>query len=202
MDSKAACTTLEPTSFINPNNSRIMANNVPLTIQASKEAHLPSEIVIGNNRLSTRTTTPNLYWVLVLDRADCSVKVNVTFSENDAVPSQLQPYLGNTQYILVLATQMLASNNLPTGKWHDYLVSEGAGVELLRLEHIFAAFNCGTWGRMAYAYVAIMGDSTTDGFESATVQDYTAFLTIDLVPISFGGTTLYTPTSLQASGHQ
>ena len=172
-----------------------MANPIPLTIQSSNESLLSSQITIGTNSLELVYNQPNLYWILVIDRTDGSVKENFTFSSNDTVPSQLDPYKGNTQYILVLATQQLSSPNLPTGDLYKYLLSEGAGPELKQLEQIFAAFNCGTWGMMAYAYVAIMGDDSTSGFEASAVSDNAAFLVLQLIPVTVNGQTLYSPTS-------
>ena len=178
-----------------------MASALPLTIQSTVQPGYGAKIVIGKNYLTCPSTDNNLYWVVVMDRKDASVKENFTFSANDSVPPQLKPYLGNSEYVLILATQTLQSANLPTGAWHDYLVDDGAGACLLELEQIFATLNCGTWGWMAYCLVTVMGDKTMNGFECSAVQSYVGLLNLQLMPVTFGKDTLYTPVSLSSVGH-
>ncbi len=173
-----------------------MATSVPLTVQSSNSRNLTANIVIGKNGLSLPRDQWNLYWVVVLDRTDLSVKANFSFKENSEAPSQLKPFLNNTQYILILTTQMLGSNNLPVGAWHDFLLSEGASVQLFRLEQIFEAFNCGTWGNMGYSFVAVFGNDGGIGFESGNVQENVDFMTLSLVLLDIDGKKLYTPATL------
>ncbi|WP_235297962.1 hypothetical protein [Portibacter marinus] len=168
------------------------SKSIALTIQAPLVNNLGARIVIGKNQLYLDSSKINLYWMVVVDRTDLSVKANFTFSTNDKVPKELNPYLNNSQYILILTTQLLKSANLPVGDFYNYLIKEGADRELKRCEQIFAALNCGNWAYWAYSYVTIMGDDTTSGFELFGFTDST-IMTLQLQPVNISGKTYYTP---------
>lgn len=165
-----------------------------LTIQAPLTSNLGARIVIGSTQLSLDQSKNNLYWIVVLDRQTLDVKLNISFSENDTVPTQLGPFIGNSNYILILTTQTLNTANIPTGAFYKYLVNEGAGPELNRMEQIFASLNCGNWAWFAYTYVAVMCDDSSDGFEMFDFTNST-IMTLSLKPISIGGKNYYTPVS-------
>jgi hypothetical protein len=171
----------------------MMANNVPLTIQTVLDGNLSSQVVIGSNTVSCKYGLRNVYWCLVIDRSDLSVKENFTFSTNNVVPAQLKPYIGNSNYVLILTTQYLTSANLPQGAFYDYLTQEGAGTQLNRAEQIYETLSCGTWGWFSYAYVAIMGDPTTNGFEFLDMYHNAMVSTLYFFPTDIGGKTIYTP---------
>jgi hypothetical protein len=71
-----------------------MAANVPLTINTGITQTYGSQVVIGTQSLSIQYNLPNAYWAVVVDRTDLSIKANFTFSQNNAVPSQLSPLSG------------------------------------------------------------------------------------------------------------
>lgn len=169
--------------------------NVPLTIQTSTLGNLDSIIVFGSNRLVLGPSKQNLYWAVVIDRSNLKIVQNFSFSDNQSVPAQLQSYLTNPQYILILTTQRIYSNNLPAGAFYKMLMSVGAGAELVQLEQIFAALNCSTWGFMGYTLVTVM--DTTDGFEFATHSGANMVSTLQLVPTQVGSGVLYTPSPLK-----
>jgi hypothetical protein len=166
--------------------------DLPLTIQTPLTGNLGARVVIGKNQYRIDYNKNNVYWLMVLDRTNLDVKVNITFSDNHDVPSQIAPYIGNSQYLIILTTQLLNTANLPTGKFYDYLISEGAGRELRRAEQIFAALNCANWAWFAYTYVAIMGDDTTSGFENFSFSNST-ITTLTLMPFNVGNQIYYTP---------
>ncbi len=172
-----------------------MAANVPLTIQTGISSNYSSRIVFGSNSLYPDPTKSDLYWALVIDRTNLNIVQNFTFSDGQSAPAQLQPYLANTQYILILTTQRIFSSNLPTGAFYKMLMSIGAGPELKRLEQIFAALNCGTWGSMGYTLVTIM--DTTDGIEFSEISEYAMVSTLELTPIQIGTGVMYTPVRLK-----
>lgn len=171
-----------------------MASNVPLTIQTGIISNYGSVIAIGSNRLSINYSLQNVYWAVVLDRSDLSVQQNFTFTDNQNVPAQLTPYLSNSKYILILTTQNLTSTNLPAGNLYQMLMQQGAGAQLQRLEQIYAALNCGTWGWMGYALVAVLDNSTS--YEFAEFYDNAFVTTLQLIPIPVGTGVLYTPAEL------
>jgi hypothetical protein len=176
--------------------------NLPLTVQAlNYYANWTNVIAIGQNASTLYlslgdSTLTNTYWFVVIDRVSLKVVANFTTKDNSSVPTQLSPYLGNTQYLLIVSTQNLGSAYLPHGALYAFLESEGAGVELKRLEQIYATLNCGTWGFMAYSFVCVLGDDGSGAFEASTLQQNALLQTIQLMPINIGGTNYYTPISL------
>lgn len=170
-----------------------MANNVPLTIQTPMSGNLASRIVIGSNQLAIDQNLRNVYWFVILDRSDLSVKANFTTTTNNAVPSQLSPYLNDSKYIMILTTQNLGTGHLPQGALYDFLINEGANRQLNRAEQIFEALNCGNWGWINYVYVAVLGDTSTSGFEYLDLYNSAILTTLHFFPVTIGGQTLYTP---------
>jgi len=177
-------------------------NNLPLSVQSiNKQSTWSNQIVIGKNgaNLSLRIsddTLRNAYWFVVIDRQSLKAVANFTTQDNSSVPTQLSPYLGNTEYILIVSTQNLGSAYLPQGALYDLFISEGAGPQLSRLEQIYASFNCGTWGFMAYSFVAVLGNDGGRAFEASTLQDNAVLQTIELAPLDIAGKIYYTPVSL------
>jgi hypothetical protein len=172
-----------------------MATNVPLTIQTIQNVNNSSQIVIGSNSLICEQKQ-NVYWFVVVDRSDLSVKANFTTSTNNAVPSQLTPYLNNTQYVMIVTTQGLTTANLPTGPLYEFFIKEGAGSVLNRAEQIYETLGCGSWGWLNYAYATILGDANSDGFEFMGLYEPTMVTTLTFMPTTVNGATIYTPTTL------
>lgn len=168
-----------------------MAANVPLTIQTCVYNNYGNIVCIGNNVLQLGYGTPNLYWAIVVDRTNLNVVANFTFSDNSNVPSQLAPYQGNPQYMLILSTMQLSSTNLPVGNLYKFLVSQGAGSELQRIEQIYAALNCGTWGNLGYTLVTVL--DTTGGYDYSEYYQQAFVSTLQLIPVQVGSGIMYTP---------
>lgn len=171
-----------------------MASNVPLTIQTGIAQNYGSNIVFGSQNLSLNYTLQNVYWAVVVDRTNLNVLLNFTFTDNQSVPSQLTPYLNNPQYILILTTQNLSSVNLPAGALYQMLIKEGAGSQLNRLEQIYEALSCGTWGWMGYSLVSVLDNSAS--YESAEFYDNAFVTTLQFIPVQVGTGVLYTPATL------
>lgn len=178
------------------------AQNLPLTIQSlNYQGNWSNYIAIGKNGSTlglslSNPTLRNAYWMVVLDRTTLKVVANFTTTDNSSVPPQLSPYLGNTKYMLIISTQNLGSAYLPQGALYSFLISEGAGPQLARLEQIYQTLNCGTWGFMAYSFVCVLGDDGSGAFEASTIHDNAILQTIQLMPINIAGTTSYVPISL------
>lgn len=179
-----------------------MSSNVPLSIQTSvSDVSSPGIINIGGNKLNfSDPAYSGMYWIVIIDRSDLSVKLNINFSSNSAVPAALAPFLpGNSQYIMILSSYNLSSANLPTGNFYNLLVAEGAGAKLKTLEQIYAAFNCGSWGRMGYVLVTVLDNTPSGSFEfkNDSYNDQLMASTLELYPIKIGNQTLYTPIELR-----
>lgn len=173
-------------------------NNQAFTIQTALEFNLGSRIVIGNNEVKnpSKTYNDNVYWMIIVDRDDLTVKENFVFTDNTNVPKQLAPYIGNHEYFFVLTTQILPSSNLPQGDFYKFLLSEGAGVGLKRGEQIFETLNCGNWGWFGYTYVAILGDNSTPGYESFIYQGAANIMTLELMPTLVDNKYIYSPVTI------
>lgn len=172
---------------------------LPLTIQTCNYENYASIVAIGDKQVNIHDPVRNAYWMLVLNRHDASIAANFHFSDNSQVPSQLNPYLGNSEYILVLTTRQLNSANIPVGAFYDYLIEEGAGIGLKTIEQIYGSLNCGTWATFGYTFVAIMGDPTTNGFEFYNYLNNAFVSTLLLVPFKVDDGVHYTPTTLTYS---
>ncbi len=178
------------------------STNLPVTIQAiNQQGTWSNSITIGKNgsNLSIAvkdTKLRNAYWIVVLNRQSLKVELNMTTQDNSSIPAQLQSYLGNTNYILFFNSQNLGSAYLPQGALYNLLVSEGAGAQLRRLEQVYETLNCGTWGFMAYSFVAVLGNDGGSALEDSTIMNGALLHTIELSPIDIGGTNYYTPVSL------
>ncbi len=165
--------------------------SLPLTIQTPMVSNLGAKIVIDNNYLSLPYSVNNAYWFVIIDRKTLKVVVNVHTSDNQNVPSEVQPYVGNTDYILILTTSLINSANIPTGNLYKYLIQEGASTELKRMEQIYATLNCGNWGWFAYTFVGIMDNSGTPGYELFNYVNSTV-MTMQLIPITTPSGIIYT----------
>jgi hypothetical protein len=176
-----------------------MATNLPLTIQTVVQNgpfSNNSQSVIGTNRYypPNNGTLVNVYWALVIDRTSLKVLENFTFTDNAGIPAQLAQYANNSNYLLMLTTSRLQSNNLPVGNFYNFLVGLGAGSELFKLEQIYNTLSCGTWGNMGYAIVAVLDGSV--GIEFSDYLNTLVAFTLQLTPVSFGSSVLYTPIRL------
>jgi len=169
--------------------------NLPLTIQSPLIANFGAKIVIGTNYYSLDSSKTNVYWYMVVDRTTLDVKVNLSTSDNQNVPSAIQPYVGNNQYILIFTTSLINSANIPTGALYNYLIKEGASVELKSMEQIYATLNCGNWGWFAYTFVGIMDNDETPGYELFSYSHSTV-MTMQLLPVTTPSGVLYSPTPI------
>jgi hypothetical protein len=170
-----------------------MASNVPLTIQTCVYNNIGNEVCIGSNILQLGYSTPNLYWAVVVDRSNLNVVLNFTFSDNSNVPPQLAAYQNNPKFMLILSTMQLSSTNLPVGNFYNFLVGQGAGAELQRIEQIYAALNCGTWGNLGYTLVTVFDNSA--GYDYSTYNQDAIVSTLQLIPLQVGTGVLYTPSA-------
>ena len=170
------------------------AATVPLTVQCCLYGNLDSIFAIGTNLYSQSYQQNNLYWILVVDRTNLAVVQNFTFSDNADVPTVLNQYVNNPQYMMMMTTLQLLSSNLPTGNFYNFLVSIGAGIELRKLEQLYGSLNCGNWACLGYTLVTVF--DTTGGIEFSSYQDNMVNI-MSLLPVQVGSGVLYTPQQLQ-----
>ena len=134
-----------------------MPNMLAYTIQSSLYAGgVPSLIVgYGKNGTGMRPDHPqdDSYWIVMLDAKNPRVKVKewvVPGSNNSTIPSGLDTYMNDPDYIFVVATQYVSTLHVPQGAFYDFLVKYGAGRALQRLEQISTVLSCGSYSHMAY----------------------------------------------------
>jgi hypothetical protein len=177
-----------------------MAANVPLSIQTvvgDGPYSDNSTIVMGSKRFNPpgNQTLHNVYWALIVDRTNLNVVQDFTFSDNQSIPAQVSSYNNNPQYLLILTTDRLKSNNLPAGMLYAWLQQLGAGIQLIRIEQIFATLGCGTWGNMGYTLVAAFDSSA--GIEFGHYTGSIVADTLQLIPVTTSpNNVLYTPVAM------
>ncbi len=64
-----------------------------------------------------------------------------------------------------------------------------------RVDQFAQQFNCGSWGTFGYALCSVLGNQKPAGFEDCSIGASSSgpFLTIQLMPNTFNGQTVYTP---------
>jgi hypothetical protein len=141
-----------------------MPNMLAYTIQSSNYSGGSPGLVVGQGRTATgmRPQSPqdDSYWIVILDSMNPQNKVKewvVPGSSNTSVPSDLDGYMSNPQYIYAVVTQYLSTLHVPQGDFYDYLVKYGAGRELQRLEQINTVLSCGSISRMNYVLTGTGG---------------------------------------------
>ncbi len=174
------------------------SSNIPLTVVASQSGAWPTITVGTNPSYNPPDENPGELWLMVIDRTTLGVVVNVTTTDFNDVPAQVQPYAGNNQYMLIAVTMGMTINQVPQGALYQFLISAGADDELARLEQINVQLSCGDFSMMSYALVGVMA-SGTPGFEDSSllqVGTLGVVLTLQLMPTVIQGKTWYTPIEL------
>jgi hypothetical protein len=117
----------------------------------------PPYLVVGSGSNSTYMRPDNpqddSYWIVIINAKNPREKVKdwiVPGTSNSTVPSGLDTYMSDPDYIYAIATQYLSTLHVPQGAFYDYLVKYGAGRELQRLEQVNAVLSCGTYSRVNY----------------------------------------------------
>jgi hypothetical protein len=136
-----------------------MQNMLAYTIQSNvfSGSNNPPYLVVGQgaNKTWMRPDKPqdDSYWIVIINAKNPREKVKewiVPGSSNTTVPSGLDTYMNDPDYIFAVATQYLSTLHVPQGAFYDYLVKYGAGRELQKLEQINSVLGCGSYSRMMY----------------------------------------------------
>src|SRR5215208_1730636 len=141
-----------------------MQNMLAYTIQSGSYSGASPGLIVGQGRTATAMRPQNpqddSYWIVILDGMNPKNKVKewvVSGSSNSSVPTDLDGYMSNPQYIFAVVTQYLSTLHVPQGDFYDYLVKYGAGRELQRLEQINTVLSCGSFSRMNYLLTGACG---------------------------------------------
>lgn len=146
-------------------------------------------------RFAPQNPQDNTYWIAILDANKPQTLVKdfqIPGSSNTTVPAGLDAYFSNPQYIYVVTTQALTTNNVPQGDWYDYLVKYGAGRELQKLEQTNTTMGCGALSTVGYVLVGSGGPRGGSNippptYELSTIFLYGTIMMMSLMPMPGGG---------------
>lgn len=165
--------------------------SVPVTVYGSYNSN-NAFIAVGGQAYTPNPPVDNYYWYLVLDLTSLRAVVSLVSNNATQVPADIQPYVGNAQYLLIFVTLALKSNHLPQGALYNFLHSAGAGDQLNRAEQIGSQINTGWLSKLSYILAATMNPADGSGFEEFSYDTY-PIMTFQLMPVVVGGKTIYTP---------
>ena len=169
-----------------------MLNMLAFTVQSSSFAGVPPYIVVGQGSTKTeiKPAAPanNSYWFVFLDARNPANKVAefvVPGTNNTAIPPGVDQYMTNPAYLFAVVTQFIATQDLPQGDFYNYLVKQGAGRELQRLEQILTTVGCGMFGQLSYVLAGQCGtpDSGSPAYEISGTSQQPAALLMSLMPM-------------------
>lgn len=167
--------------------------NVPVTVEGSYGQYPYARLVIGaKGYYGPSNAQANSYWFVVVDLNSLAVVVNEVHAADDQIPPSVQPYDGNPQYLLILTSLALRTDNVPQGALYDFLKKAGAGPMLSRAEQINEQLGTGSIGQMSYILAATLSPADDKGFEEFSFTDFT-IMTFSLMPVTVDGQTTYTP---------
>jgi hypothetical protein len=176
-----------------------MPNMLAYTIQSSLyQSNAPYLIVgYGSNSTGMRPDHPqdDSYWIVFLNAKNPREKVKewvIPGQNNSQVPSGIDTYMNDPDYIYAVATQYLSTLHVPQGDFYDFLVKYGAGRELQKLEQVNTVLSCGSYGRMSYILTGQCGPRDPKipapiSYEIGTYTGSAALLMMSLMPMPGGG---------------
>jgi hypothetical protein len=170
-------------------------SNISFTIKATPNQYGQAGVAINGQLTSPDTSVTNSYWFAVIDRWNATIAFQVGQTSNTVVPPQLANY-NSSRYLLAVVTVNLSTLNVPQGALYTFLLENGAGVELQRLEQINADLSCGEISTVSYALVTAFQDNSVPGFEQGAYQGNGVILTLQLMQVSIDGQNVWTPVAL------
>lgn len=172
--------------------------NVPLSVVSNtNNNYFWAQMGIGSNVITQQAQSGGPYfWFVVIDRYTLAVVYNQLQTQPNVVPNIGQ--WNTSDYILCVATLGMGLNNPPQGPLFAFLDVNGGGAQLRRVEQVANQFNCGSLGTYGYALVGVLGNQNMPGFEGSAISNGVIgpILTIQLMPSTIAGKTIYTPIQL------
>jgi hypothetical protein len=173
-------------------------NTVPLSVMGTQPAQYPGAIIaVGNNRLTQQLTNDQGYWFVVLDASNLAVVYNAVQQSGSTVPNF---GVSGPGYLLVVATLGVSFDNQPQGALFKFLMSNGAGADLLAIEQLADQVGCGSISGFCYTFVTTLNDPNLgfEAFDTTALSGYTAIQTLSLLAVNQpGGGVVYTPIALR-----
>jgi len=135
------------------------------------------------------------YWWVAVDLTTLNAVQNIATQDGLHVPPQIQQLLGNTQYFLFFMTAWQSTMNLMGGAIYAFLQQVGAGPQLARAEQLISQLGTGSILNFSYVLAATFDANDVPGYEAFSSQGYST-LTMQFMPITIGGKTIYAPVNL------
>jgi hypothetical protein len=189
-----------PISGLENMMSMNMPNMLAYTIQSTLYAGGKPSICVDYGKNATwfvpQSPQDDSYWIVFLNAKNPRERVKewvVPGQNNSAVPSGIETYMNDPDYIFVVATQFLSTLHLPQGPWYDFLAKYGAGKALQRLEQMATVLSCGSFSHMAYILTGQGGPRTPPqpppiSYElSSFANAVPALMLMSLMPMPNGG---------------
>ncbi|HJT98482.1 MAG TPA: hypothetical protein VJ696_09225 [Rhodanobacteraceae bacterium] len=172
---------------------------VPLTVTSPLATNYYCAVAIGEQSYGPPSVTAG-YWLVVVDRVTLNVVYNQVLTSYTAAPN-LGSY--NTDgYFMVFTTIAGTINTLPQGDLYNFLIANGAGKQLSRLEQINDQIGCGAISGFGYSLISVLGlgANPPPGIEVSTVDTSNlqgVIVTASLIGTVVDGQTIYSPVILQ-----
>ena len=175
------------------------SSNVPLSVQGT--LGYPDAVVAISTRgqpfygLWQQPAGQNGYWFMVIDLASLKQLASVFSADQNNVPSQVAPFVGQIDKLLIFASITMLGDHLPQGNLFATLKAVGAGALLDRCEQLATQLGTGTINPLSYTLVTTMDEDGRPGFEEFSFYGQ-AVETLSLMPVEINGQTVYTPVAL------
>jgi hypothetical protein len=179
-----------------------MSNMLAYTIKSSlySGSANPPSLVVGSGsnatRMSPQAPQDDSYWIVIINAKNPREKVKewvVPGTSNAAVPSGIDTYMNDPDYIFAIATQYLSTLHVPQGPLYDYFVKYGAGRALQMLEQVNSVLSCGLYTRMSYILTGMCGPrgdkiiAPTSYELGSYSQQMAVLMLMSLMPMPNGG---------------
>jgi hypothetical protein len=171
-----------------------MASNVPATACSSYPNQNPlSNLVIGNAVVPYGGPWNGpAYWFVAIDLTNLAVVQNIISKDPVNVPPPIQALLGNSRYFLFFIANYQSTMNMIQGSLYAFLRAVGSGAQLAGGEQAIEQLGTAQLINFSYVLAATMDDNDVPGFELFSTTDYVV-LTMQFMPITVNGQTIYTP---------
>ena len=167
-------------------------SNIPVTLQINGQY---SEIYIGSAKIPLPGKSPaSEFWYYGLDLKNPtgSAVFNVLSKSHTDVPNEVLAHQDDENVLLCFMFVNIPVIQIPQGSMYAFLREAGAGPVLARTEQMAEQTGSSIFGFPNYGLAATMSTSDEPGFESVEYFN-PGYLTFQLMPVSIGGQTVYTP---------
>jgi len=173
---------------------------VPLTVNSPLQPNYLTGVQIGEQSYGPPNSGTAGYWILVVDRVALKPVFNQVQTSYDTAPN-IGAY-DPDGYFMIVSAIGVTLNNAPQGDFYNFLVANGAGMQLSRIEQINDQIGCGSIGSFGYALISVLGlgSDPPPGIEVSSINNTDLLgvvVTASLIGTVVNGQTIYSPVILQ-----